>query len=67
MRVVILTLLGTAFAVWYGVQRNRVRRAREYANAATERWDNEAGTTRSAAGNAGAADQPLDGERAMMS
>jgi hypothetical protein len=39
MRVVMLTLLVTAFAVWYGVQRNRVRRAREYANAATERWE----------------------------
>ena len=67
MRVVIVSLLVTAFAVWYGVQRDRVRRAREYSNAAMERWDNEGGRTRTADGNAGAVGQPLAGDRAMMS
>jgi len=67
MRVVMVCLLVTAFAVWYGVQRNRLRRAREYASAVTERWDNEGGRARSADGNAGAAEQPLQGDRAMLS
>lgn len=67
MRVVMVSLLMTAFAVWYGVQRDRLRRAREYSKAATERWENEGGRTRSADGNAGAVAQRLDGEQAMMS
>ena len=67
MRVVMVSLLATAFAVWYGVQRKRLRRAREYSNAATERWDNEGGRARSADGNADAVDQALEGDRAMMS
>jgi hypothetical protein len=67
MRVVMVSLLMTAFAVWYGVQRDRLRRAREYSKAATERWENEGGKTRSADGNAGSVAQPLDGEQAMMS
>jgi hypothetical protein len=50
MRAVILTLLATAFAVWYSVQRSRVTRAREYSNAATERWDDEGGRSRLAPG-----------------
>jgi hypothetical protein len=67
MRVVMVSLLVTAIALWYAAQRNRVRRAREYSKAATERWENEGGKARAAAGTAGAADQPLDGDRAMMS
>jgi hypothetical protein len=67
MRVVMVSLLMTAFAVWYGVQRDRVRRAREYSKAATQRWENEGGKARSADGNADAVDPPLDGDRAMMS
>jgi hypothetical protein len=67
MRVVMVTLLWTAFAVWYGVQRNRVRRARAYSKAATERWENEGGKARSADGKAGAVTPPLDRDRAMMS
>ena len=67
MRVVMVSLLVTAIALWYAAQRNRVRRAREYSKAATERWENEGGKTRSADGNAGSVAQPLDGEQAMMS
>ena len=47
MRPVILILLAVGFAVWYGVQRSRVTRAREYSNAATERWEDEGGSSRS--------------------
>jgi len=55
MRAVILILLGIGVAAWYRVQRSRFRRAREYSAAATERWENEGGGSRSAAG-AGAVD-----------
>ena len=47
MRAVILTVLVGAFAVWFCVQRSRVMRAREYSNAATERWEDEGGSARS--------------------
>jgi hypothetical protein len=50
VRAVILTLLATAFAVWYCVQRSRVTRAREYSNAAMERWEEEGGRSPSPAG-----------------
>ncbi len=50
MRAVILTLLATAFAVWYCVQRSRVMRAREYSNAAMQRWGEEGGRSGSPAG-----------------
>jgi hypothetical protein len=68
MRPVILILLAVGFAVWYGVQRSRVTRAREYSNAATERWENEGGGSRSSAG-AGAVGcgQSLRDDQAMMS
>ena len=59
MRAVILTLLATAFAVWYCVQRSRVTRAREYSNAATERREDEGGRSRSPAG--------IRDDQAMMS
>jgi hypothetical protein len=45
MRIVILTALLTAVAVWFCVQRGRVVRARAYSNAA-ERWENEGGGSR---------------------
>jgi hypothetical protein len=50
MRAVILTLLGIGVAAWYRVQRSRLARAREYSTAATERWENEGGGSRSPAG-----------------
>ncbi|GAC1458514.1 MAG: hypothetical protein PVSMB6_17610 [Steroidobacteraceae bacterium] len=56
MRAVILTLLVTAFAVWFLVQRGRVVRAREYSNA---RWGDEGGSSQPA--------RVLRGNQAMMS
>jgi hypothetical protein len=50
MRAVILILLAIAFAAWYGIQRGRVMRAREYSNAAAERWEQERGRSRSPTG-----------------
>jgi hypothetical protein len=47
MRAVILTILVSAFAVWFCVQRSRVIRAREYSNATTARWEDEGGNSRS--------------------
>ena len=57
MRAVILTLLVTAFVVWYCVQRARVARAREYSNAA---WEGEGGSSRPPAAGVG-------DDQAMMS
>lgn len=50
MRALVLTLLATAFAVWYCVQRSRVMRAREYSNAAMERLGDVGGRSGSPAG-----------------
>jgi hypothetical protein len=57
VRVVILTLLATAFVVWYCVQRGRVMRAREYSNAA---WEGQGGSSRPPAAAVG-------DDQAMMS
>jgi hypothetical protein len=65
MRAVIMSVLGVSFAVWYGVQRGRVTRAREYSNAAAERWEQERQRSQ-AGGSASAGGEPLRNDQAMM-